>query len=71
MKLDKSLKTVFKQESSIEYFIQDCRVVTLDRTTSNSVKSYGFLWLSQYGKINNKMIRYFFENDLKYLLDHF
>ena len=32
------------------------------------VKTYSLLWLSEYGKVNNKIVRQYFEKDLKLLL---
>ena len=68
MKLENGLRIAFKQESFISSFINDCRVVTLDSQMSVRVKTYSLLFLSEYGKVNSRIVRHYFEKDLKLLL---
>ena len=65
--LYENLKSMFKQESFNSTFTRHCRVVTLDGQMSLRVKTYSLLWLQEYASVNKKLVRRYFEKDIKLL----
>ena len=62
---------MFRQENFNSTFTRHCRVVTLDSQTSIRVKTYSLLWLHEFSNVNKRLVRKYFEKDIKLLQNVF
>ena len=60
---------MFKLESFNRTFTRHCRVVTLDGQISIRVKFFSLFWLQKYASVNKKLVRKYFEDDIKLLMN--
>ena len=58
---------MFRQENFNSTFTRHCRVVTLDSQISIRVKTYSLLWLHEFANVNKRLVRKYFEKDIKLL----
>ena len=62
-----TLKQTFSEECLIEPFIETSRIIILDSRMSLQVKAYALNWLQDYSHFKNKVVRQYFERDIKLL----